>query len=139
MKRFQRSGKPGQGPGRGSRGPKRFGGHRDGGREAGFGPPRFDQQLHPATCSICGNPCQVPFKPSGDRPIFCRDCFRKEEGGRPERGGRFERDSRPPFKRPERFEHRAPAGAQESGHIMRELEKINDKLDRIIKAMEGGE
>jgi len=140
LKHFHQGGKPGKGrPSSDGAGPKRFGVGRGGPRGKAIGQPRFDQQLHQATCSVCGNTCQVPFKPSGDRPIFCRDCFRKEGGGGPERGGRFERGGRPPFQRPERFEQRAPAGALESGQMMRELEKINDKLDRVLKAMEGNE
>jgi CxxC-x17-CxxC domain-containing protein len=42
-------------------------------------------QLHPATCSKCGKSCMVPFIATGNRPIFCRDCFRTE-GGRDDRG-----------------------------------------------------
>ncbi|MAF81195.1 zinc-binding protein, partial [bacterium] len=28
-----------------------------------------------ATCADCGSETQVPFQPSGDRPVYCRDCF----------------------------------------------------------------
>jgi CxxC-x17-CxxC domain-containing protein len=38
-------------------------------------------QMHQAECSKCGKSCLVPFKPTGNRPIFCADCF-KTEGGR---------------------------------------------------------
>ncbi len=34
------------------------------------------------TCSECGQPAQVPFQPTGDRPVYCRDCFQKRRGGR---------------------------------------------------------
>lgn len=43
------------------------------------GDDRFDRpQLHDATCAGCGKPCQVPFKPNGSKPIFCRNCFKKD-------------------------------------------------------------
>jgi len=29
------------------------------------------------TCSDCGKETEVPFKPTGDRPVYCRDCFQK--------------------------------------------------------------
>jgi len=29
------------------------------------------------TCGQCGKSDTVPFKPRGDRPVLCRDCFRK--------------------------------------------------------------
>ncbi len=42
---------------------------------------RFDRpQMHEATCSKCGKSCMVPFRPTGNRPIYCNDCF-KTEGG----------------------------------------------------------
>lgn len=34
-----------------------------------------DRRMFDATCSNCGNPCKVPFQPSGDKPIFCSNCF----------------------------------------------------------------
>ncbi len=30
-----------------------------------------------AVCAECGVETSVPFKPTGDRPIFCWDCFSK--------------------------------------------------------------
>lgn len=35
------------------------------------------REMFPATCSSCGCETQVPFKPSGMKPVYCRDCFRK--------------------------------------------------------------
>lgn len=50
----------------------RGGGARSGrGGSMGFG----EKKLYSVVCSDCGNETQVPFKPSGDRPVYCRDCF----------------------------------------------------------------
>ena len=38
---------------------------------------RPQRELHDAVCASCGIQTQVPFKPVGDRPVYCRDCFRK--------------------------------------------------------------
>jgi len=38
---------------------------------------RQSRQMHPAVCSNCGKDTEVPFKPSGERPVYCRDCFRR--------------------------------------------------------------
>ena len=38
---------------------------------------RFNREMHKAKCADCGKECEVPFKPSGDRPVYCRDCYRK--------------------------------------------------------------
>ncbi|CAN5164911.1 hypothetical protein BH09PAT1_BH09PAT1_6630 [soil metagenome] len=37
-------------------------------------------QMHSATCSRCGKACMVPFRPTGNRPVFCSDCFKTEAG-----------------------------------------------------------
>ncbi len=36
------------------------------------------REMFPAVCSACGASTQVPFKPSGDKPVYCSDCFRKK-------------------------------------------------------------
>lgn len=33
--------------------------------------------MHQAICSECGKECEVPFRPTGDRPVFCSNCFEK--------------------------------------------------------------
>lgn len=38
------------------------------------------RQTFEITCSNCGRKDTVPFKPRGDRPVFCRDCFRNQRG-----------------------------------------------------------
>ncbi|MGA2309332.1 MAG: CxxC-x17-CxxC domain-containing protein [Candidatus Bathyarchaeia archaeon] len=30
-----------------------------------------------ATCAECGKSCELPFKPDGTRPVFCRECYSK--------------------------------------------------------------
>lgn len=42
----------------------------------GYGGPR---EMHKAVCSDCGQECEVPFKPSEGRPVYCRDCFPKHK------------------------------------------------------------
>lgn len=45
-------------------------------RGGGFGRgARPQREMHAATCSACGVETQVPFRPSGDRPVYCSDCF----------------------------------------------------------------
>ncbi len=34
-------------------------------------------------CSDCGKECEIPFKPSGDRPVYCKECFSNHKGGGP--------------------------------------------------------
>ena len=33
------------------------------------------REMFSATCSSCGREAQVPFRPSGAKPVYCSDCF----------------------------------------------------------------
>ncbi|WP_027355380.1 zinc-ribbon domain containing protein [Desulfofundulus thermocisternus] len=35
----------------------------------------MDRQMYDTFCSSCGAPTQVPFKPTGRKPIYCRECM----------------------------------------------------------------
>lgn len=37
----------------------------------------FTREMHKAVCADCGKDCEVPFKPTEGRPVYCRDCYRK--------------------------------------------------------------
>ncbi len=40
-----------------------------------FGP----REMHKATCSDCGKECEVPFKPTEGRPVYCKECYAKKK------------------------------------------------------------
>jgi len=82
MGKFIRDGRrPGSGFNRGG-----FGGRGD--RRGG------KPTMHHAICSECGNDCEIPFKPVEGRPVFCDNCFSKQQdGGRTDRSNRRERSS----------------------------------------------
>lgn len=111
--------------GSGSRSP-RFEGGRD------FGRRDFERpQLFKAVCSKCGKDCEVPFKPTGSKPVFCRDCF-KANGGFD--ANRSEARS---FGRPQ-FDNRTndrPTAAPLQPNYKEQFEAINSKLDKILKIL----
>jgi len=37
---------------------------------------RNDREMFTAVCATCGKTTTVPFKPSQDKPVYCRDCFK---------------------------------------------------------------
>ncbi len=41
-----------------------------------------------AICAECKTECEVPFRPTGDRPVYCKDCFSKRKEGAGEGGSR---------------------------------------------------
>lgn len=92
----------------------RFGRDREDRRDERRGPRTFERRgplvMHDVTCAKCGKLTQVPFKPSGSKPVYCSDCFRKGDSG-------FS-DSR-----------KESAGSGQ-------LDIINKKLDKIMEALE---
>lgn len=78
-----------------------------------------DKPLFKTTCDKCGDACEVPFRPTGERPVYCRPCFGKNDA--PERGDRFERKSAPETRTVD--------------YSVDEFKKLNAKLDAILNAL----
>lgn len=55
--------------GRGNRG-----GQRGGNRGRSFAG-RPERKMYTATCTSCGKPATVPFQPTGEKPVLCKDCY----------------------------------------------------------------
>lgn len=51
------------------------GGGFGGGGGRGFGD-GGNRQRFTITCAACGKEDEVPFRPTGARPVYCYDCFR---------------------------------------------------------------
>jgi CxxC-x17-CxxC domain-containing protein len=96
-----------------------------GGGRSSFGGGRSDdrgnREMFSAVCSDCGKECQVPFRPTGSKPVYCSDCFEKVNGGRS--------DSR----RPGRSDFSAPAPSFDQSKA--QLDAINVKLDKILSIL----
>jgi CxxC-x17-CxxC domain-containing protein len=139
-----------------------------GARQGGFSRPSFGGSAGPrksfgggfggssetfkATCSKCNKGCEVPFRPNGKKPVFCKDCFVRDDS----RDSRDSRDARPSGNsygnsyekrsygndRPERSERSfapAPQAAVEDpriGAMQRELTVVHAKLDTLIQSLE---
>lgn len=75
-----------------SNGGSRFGGgdsyprreSRDrGGFGGGRGGDREDRPSFEAICAKCDKPCRVPFRPTGSKPVLCKNCFEQDGGNKP--------------------------------------------------------
>ena len=100
------------------------GGYNDRRGGGGFNRGGGGSSMHKAVCSDCGNDCEVPFRPTGSKPVFCSSCFEKQGGGSRARGG--DRDRRP------RFDNK---GSDNSKEILKGIKTLNYKLDELIKAL----
>ncbi len=36
---------------------------------------RANRQMYTVVCDQCGIETEVPFNPTGDKPVYCRTCF----------------------------------------------------------------
>ena len=82
------------------------------------------REMFKAVCGKCGKECEVPFRPSGDRPVFCSECFQNSRGEGDSRNF-SNRGPRPSFQRP--AESR-PQNNEQLGEISRKLDRIIDML-----------
>lgn len=93
--RGDRGGRPGGGRSFERRGFSSKGGPASGWNDRGS---RGPVEMHQAICDNCGKSCEVPFRPTSGKPIFCSNCFEGNRGS----------DSRRPegrsFDRPTNFE-----------------------------------
>ena len=48
--------------------------------EGGGSYSRGPREMFDAVCARCGKDTQVPFRPTGARPVYCSDCFRLMRG-----------------------------------------------------------
>ncbi|MFA5126442.1 MAG: CxxC-x17-CxxC domain-containing protein [Patescibacteria group bacterium] len=135
-----------------------FGGNKSFGGGKRFGGRDGAKTMHKAICSECGYACEVPFKPTGDRPIYCSNCFGKQDGGNArsnkfggDRGGKQIYDAvcdkcgqtcqipfRPTAGKPVYCNNCFGKGGninQHSGDVMSEIKKLNAKIDELIKIL----
>ena len=42
---------------------------------------RHEKMLFQTVCAECQKECEVPFKPTGGRPVYCKQCFTARNGG----------------------------------------------------------
>lgn len=59
---------------------KSFGNNRrDSGFNRGFRDNFGPREMHKAKCSECGQECEVPFKPTEGKPVYCKECYAKRK------------------------------------------------------------
>jgi CxxC-x17-CxxC domain-containing protein len=118
----------GGGYGRDSYGGNSGGGYRD----------RADRPLVEAVCDSCGRQCQLPFKPTGDKPVYCNDCFKKINKANGDIYGNGERrrdfDNQSPYHPVKRgkYDKVEAAGSEDYKKLLEEVESIHERLDEVV-------
>ncbi|HQU08047.1 MAG: hypothetical protein B7X04_03280 [Parcubacteria group bacterium 21-54-25] len=83
----------------------------------GFSRDSAPQERFQATCNECRAVCEVPFKPNGKKPVYCRDCFKGKEEA-------------PSFSRSPRRTYGDRATSTD------QFEMLGAKIDRLTAAVE---
>lgn len=113
--------------GNGGGGRPSFGGNRGGNRR--------EVTMHKAVCDECHKSCEVPFRPSSDKPIYCNECFSGKRGNEAprhefnnDRGPKRDFNNKPFFSK--------PAQTSVGNDMSKQLSEMNSKLDRLVSAIE---
>jgi CxxC-x17-CxxC domain-containing protein len=84
------------------------------------------QTMFKTICSDCGKECEVPFKPNGNKPVFCRDCFQGKRSSDSRRPNFEDRGNNPIVSRPQ------PVALPQ---YREQFESLNAKLDKILNLL----
>jgi len=68
-----------------------------------------------AVCTKCGKECEIPFRPTGDRPVYCRDCFSGLKDSGSFKGKFGDRSRERHFTRERSFDNRGEAKGRRFG------------------------
>lgn len=110
--------------------------HRDNSSRGGFsrgdrgGRPSFgsrDQVLHKATCAECNKTCEVPFRPTGEKPVYCNDCFKGASSNFVPREVSHKKENIPT---------RSPADDTHLDEIKMRVRNMESKLESLISKLE---
>ncbi len=99
-----------------------FGGRRErsGGRDRDSGSfERRRTEMHTAICDKCRKQCEVPFRPTQGKPVYCSECFRKDG----DYGSSAKRDFEP------------SKNTSQSGISSEQFNELNTKLDKILEIL----
>jgi CxxC-x17-CxxC domain-containing protein len=112
-----------------SRGNSGFGA-RGGSRGGGFGKKSFGGDrgpitMHKTVCDQCKKPCEVPFRPTEGKPVYCNNCF----------GGKRE-GSASDYRTPARTDFGADIKKVSGEEIKKQIEVLNVKIDRLTQVIE---
>ncbi len=85
---------------------------------------RSPRDMHKSVCAECGKECEVPFQPTGNRPVYCQECWIKRGTSRTEERPRRE------YTRGERQREPSPTSENVDLQILGELKRIREALEK---------
>ena len=93
--------------------------------------------MHQTICNQCGKPCEVPFRPTHGKPVYCDICFRnKREAGNNRGGDRFPQKKFNNYKTHIKTDFGGNASKGGNDELKNQLVILNVKMDQLIRAVE---
>jgi CxxC-x17-CxxC domain-containing protein len=96
-------------------------------------------EMFQAVCASCGKSCEVPFRPNGKKPVYCKECFAKNGGPSATQHGSNDRFApRKNFDRPSSYKPEFKPQYNQGGDtalvdLKKQVEAMNAKLDKIMQ------
>ena len=107
---------------------------KSGGRS--FGRDRGPATMHEAVCDECGKSCEVPFRPTKGKPIYCNVCFESKKPESDRGNERFSQEKYKSQKASTRSDFGGQSSRRDNDGLKEQLVQLNSKMDRLIKAIE---
>src|SRR4051812_8403325 len=87
-------------------------------------------EMHQAICADCKKSCEVPFRPNGKKPVYCKDCFAKNGGQVTGPGAFSPRPPRPSYSQTPSYTPapKPQADTKQFDELKRQLEVMNLKF-----------
>lgn len=105
-------------------------------RSDGFNRNREPVTMHQAVCDQCGKSCDVPFRPTEGKPIYCNDCFGGRKSDNDRGNKKFSQEKFNNHKAFARGDFRSSSNKGNNNELKEQLVILNSKMDRLIKAVE---
>jgi CxxC-x17-CxxC domain-containing protein len=98
---------------------------------------RSSVAMYQAVCDQCGKSCEVPFRPTEGKPVYCNTCFRERREAENNRmGDRFPQKNVNSYETPVKTNIESNISKGNNDELKEQLGVLNVKMDRLIKTVE---
>lgn len=87
------------------------------------------KELFNAECNGCGTRCQVPFRPNGKKPVYCSNCFTKNDTRSAPRANSA-------AYRPDQRSASVQVPDRQIQDLKREIEAMNATLQKLVTTVD---
>jgi CxxC-x17-CxxC domain-containing protein len=94
-------------------------------------PDRSEREMFPAVCSNCGKDCEVPFRPVGDKPVYCPECFQKIRALKGQQNNKPQNNQHN-HNQQQNQQRQQQGNFPSNQDLLNRINSLNSKIERII-------